>query len=210
MQNNRKTVQKYNEGNIGKYKTKNRLKRIMVERFDNRLLEIIGELSSSESLCTLLDAGCGEGVVANIIATKFPKIKLTGIDGASEAVRYANDNFSEIKVIEGNLYDLPFPDKSFDIVLCSEVLEHLLDYPDALEEIKRVAKKTIIITVPHEPWFCIGNLLSLHNVVRFGNPIDHVNHWTYASFKAMVHKYNNKANIRFYKSFPWQIAAIEL
>ena len=204
-------VQEYNTGNIDKYSTKNKLKRAMVERFDKKILDLIGTLLEKEDLSSLLDAGCGEGIVANMISEKYPMLKVTGIDGAKEAVKYANSKYSNIEVLEDNIYDLSLDDNSFDIVICSEVIEHLNEYPIAIKELLRVAKSKIIITVPNEPWFCLGNLVSLHNVSRLGNPIDHVNHWTYPGFKRMINtQFKGVKGISFYRSFPWQIAVIDI
>lgn len=71
-----------------------------------------------------------------------------------------------VEHIQGDITRMPFCDHSFDIVICTEVLEHLEKPGAALKELKRVAKKFILITVPHEPWFCLGNLLVLKNVSR--------------------------------------------
>lgn len=46
----------------------------------------------------------------------------------------------------------------------------------------------MIITIPHEPWFRLSNLLVLKNVLRFGNPIDHINHWNKTSFRKFLTK----------------------
>lgn len=204
-------VQDYNTGNIDKYRTNNKLKRAVIEKFDRKIIYLISTINEKEELSSLLDAGCGEGIVANMISENFPKLKVTGIDGAKEAVEYANSQYPNITVLKDNLYDLSFEDSSFDIVICSEVLEHLEEYPIAINELLRVAKSKIIVTVPNEPWFCLGNLASLHNVSRLGNPIDHVNHWTHCGFKKMLNKQlKGVRDIQFYKSFPWQIAVIDI
>ena len=49
-----------------------------------------------------------------------------------------------------DIHNLPFSDNEFDIVLCSETLEHVTDYKKAIQELLRITKKVLIITVPHE------------------------------------------------------------
>lgn len=73
----------------------------------------------------------------------------------------------------------------------------------------RVSRRYILLTVPNEPWFCMGNLIALKNVSRLGNPIDHINHWTYGGFKKFVNsQFGGK--VEFDRSFPWSIAILRL
>lgn len=65
-----------------------------------------------------------------------------------------------------------------------------------------VTRNTLIITVPHEPWFRMGNLRALKNISRFGNPIDHINHWSYAAFATFLRE-NSEVNWELNTSFPW-------
>ena len=112
---------------------------------------------------------------------------MIGLEYTREAIDIAKAANQEISFVQGDIYAIPFEKNEFDLVLCTEVLEHL-ERPDrALRELTRVASHTILLTVPSEPWFCMGNLLTLKNVSRFGNPIDHINHWTYGGFKKYVH-----------------------
>lgn len=115
---------------------------------------------------------------------------------------------------------MPFENAAFDIVICSEVLEHL-QYPGrALRELARVSGNMLLLTVPNEPWFCLGNLFALKNIQRFGNPIGHINHWTYRGFVKYINalfsdRYKKSAKgvpIMFgggysesTRSFPWTI-----
>jgi SAM-dependent methyltransferase len=94
---------------------------------------------------SILDIGCGDGRVTNRLMSKCAKA--VGLDSSIKALQSVNT----AKVL-GNIDHLPFPDKSFDSVLCCEVLEHLPYeiYPRALAEMERVAAKYIIITVPND------------------------------------------------------------
>ncbi len=191
----------YNTGNIGKYQTKNKLKRAMVERFDQRMMRMVLSLPCS----SILDAGCGEGFITRQLKDVCQTANVIGLDGAEEALDIARSNNKDIQFVQGNLYALPFEDGTFDLVVCSEVLEHLEKPKRAVEELKRVAKMSILITVPREPWFCIGNLVSLHNVSRLGNPVDHINHWTYRSFQKDMTQWFSEYTRSFDTSFPWSI-----
>jgi SAM-dependent methyltransferase len=63
-------------------------------------------------------------------------------------------------VSEQNVEHLKLKDKSFDTVLCMEVLEHTENPLKAIMELKRVTKKRLIITVPNEPWFTFWRFMN--------------------------------------------------
>lgn len=92
---------------------------------------------------TLLDVGCGNGSFLNSLPDKF---KAIGLDSSKEALRHVRT-----EAVYGDIADLPFEDDSFDVVTCLEVLEHLPSavFERALDEIQRVSKKYIIISVPN-------------------------------------------------------------
>jgi len=96
-----------------------------------------------EDVQTILDVGCGDGTITNILAKNYD---VTGLDISKEALKYVRAP----KVI-GNCAALPFPDSSFDLVLASEVLEHLPlgVFERTLAELERVSKKYILISVPY-------------------------------------------------------------
>lgn len=179
----------YNRDNYKKHTTKNLLKRKMIRRLTARLCDTISVLAEQYQNVRILDAGCGEGFVATLIRERLPDAEFLGIDFSEEALEVAKRNVQYIDFLKADIYKLPFKQKCFDIVLCSEVLEHLEKPDDAVRELMRVSRGHILITVPHEPWFCLGNLLVLKNTSRLGNPIDHINHWTYGSFKKFMRKF---------------------
>lgn len=203
---------KYNSGNLDKYKSGNPLKKKLIERFDAHILALLESFETTNVLgekTKLLDAGCGEGIVTAKIKNHFPNWNVVGIDGAKEAIKLAKEYFpGNIRFQIGNLYDLPYESDVFDVSICSEVLEHLTDPEKAIAELTRVTKTALLLTVPHEPWFCLGNFLSGHNVTRLGNPEDHINHWTHSGFKKFLNKTAQEkwTCVEYFTSFPWTIA----
>lgn len=198
----------YNPGNYEKYMTKNRLKRKMVERLNEKIVNHIKCLCAEvgKEKVKILDAGCGEGFISDLIYRNVENVQITGLEYTEEALKIARQMNENITFVQGDIYQMPFEDNAFDIVLCTEVLEHL-EKPDlALQELARVAQHVVFLTVPNEPWFCMGNLLALKNVSRLGNPIDHINHWTYRSFVKYITKQNIcLAGKQGETSFPWTI-----
>lgn len=200
-------MQKYNTGNIEKYHTKNPLKRKMVDRLNRRIIDELRMMIGNREV-SILDAGCGEGFISRMIAAEFPKARVTGLEYTAEALAAAKEMGKGIEYVQGNIMEMPFDDNSFDLICCTEVLEHL-DNPDkALMELMRTGREGVLITVPHEPWFCMGNVLALKNLSRFGNPVDHINHWTFRGFQRFVGK--RAKRVTYGKSFPWSIANISL
>lgn len=102
-----------------------------------RCIKII-ESSIEGSL--ILDVGCGSGYLTKRLADKHQVI---GIDFKVETVKNSNPKF-----ISGNILSLPFSNNSFDTVICTHVLEHIPNLQKAVEELRRVTRKKLIIVVP--------------------------------------------------------------
>jgi SAM-dependent methyltransferase len=92
----------------------------------------------------VLDVGCGDGRITNLI--NLPKENITGLDLSAKALEHVTT-----KTVCASADCLPFDDKSFDILLCNETLEHLSyqGYPKTLSELSRVASKYILVSFPY-------------------------------------------------------------
>lgn len=96
----------------------------------------IGQLCENNS--SILDIGCNDGRVGDMMMKSNPSLSVKGID-------IQNNNGC---LIEKTLYDgekIPYPDNSFDIVMANDMLHHTTDIPKILKEMKRVSRKYIII-----------------------------------------------------------------
>lgn len=98
---------------------------------------------------TLLDAGGAEGYTAHVIKQLFG-VKVEHSELSDEACKRAREIF-KLKSTQADIHDLPFKDNEFDVVLCSETLEHVSNLQRAIKELLRIADKALVITVPHEP-----------------------------------------------------------
>ena len=94
-------------------------------------------------VCSVIDVGCGNGVYTDLPEPNRFKV---GLDLSRAALQY----ISAPRLL-GDASRLPFDDESFDASLSMEMLEHLPEsiYQDVLSELKRLARKYILITVPY-------------------------------------------------------------
>ena len=96
----------------------------------------------------VLDVGCGEGRHIVGCRHEFQNIFCIGLDQDIPSLSKCKEGrefFKELDskatvFMQGSVYKLPFENNSFDLVICSEVLEHLEDYHAAIDEIYRVLK----------------------------------------------------------------------
>ncbi len=200
----------YNQGNLLKYQTKNPLKRMMLNYFLRNLIRLVKAQIVDNRVYSLLDAGCGEGFVANLLYDDVKNLKISAFDFFQQSIDMAQtDNKRKIDFFVADIENLNLKNEQFDLVLATEVLEHLKNPQKALKEIFRVAQKTVIVSVPNEPFFCLGNLISGKNVARWGNPVDHLNHWTFWGFRRFL-KENlpHNASIQIFNNFVWTLAVI--
>jgi ubiquinone/menaquinone biosynthesis C-methylase UbiE len=90
----------------------------------------------------LLDIGCGSG-----ISTIVWNCDCTGIDPSEELIKIARKNYPNKKFVVANAEEIPFPDKTFDVITCITAIHNFSDIRKAIGEIKRVCKDRVIISV---------------------------------------------------------------
>lgn len=186
--------------NYQKHISRNPLQKFLIENFYKSLVN----LAKPVKPVTVLDVGCGEGFsLVNLRRSKIGKV-YEGIDYSRDAIRLGKKLYPKLNIKLGNIYDLPYKNSAFDLVICTEVLEHLENPHEALSEIKRIAKKYIILSVPNEPFFTLANLLRGKYIKSFGNNPEHINHWTAAGFKKFLRTNGLKISTTKYP-FPWTL-----
>jgi len=108
------------------------------------LARILGAIEGE----TVLDVGCGTGYLLDHVKRARPDLALTGVDFIIEAG--TRTRHPDIRFTEANIEQLPFADGAFDTVVCTHVLEHILEFRQALSELRRVARRKLVIVVPRE------------------------------------------------------------
>lgn len=102
---------------------------------------------------SILEVGCGDGYVLKEINNKIKTTNLIGVDVNQKWLDSAKSRLNEkVKLIYGFAEELPFESNSIDIIVCTEVLEHVIDPEIVLQELKRVIKPNcpIIVSIPNE------------------------------------------------------------
>ena len=111
-----------------------------------RRRDAVGDLKALECLGSYLDVACGRG---DMLA-EARRLGFTRVWGTEIVSALLNDN-----VLYGEVHDLPFPDKSFDVVTLFDVIEHLIPGDDekACKEMVRVGRRHVLLTANNRPSF---------------------------------------------------------
>jgi glycosyltransferase involved in cell wall biosynthesis/2-polyprenyl-3-methyl-5-hydroxy-6-metoxy-1,4-benzoquinol methylase len=102
----------------------------------------------------VLDAGCGDGVQLKVLS-QIPSIEVWGADYNPLRAKRARQNFPKARIVCGNLLQLPFAQASFDIILCSQVIEHIPQDDLLLKKLAHTLKPKglLILGTPNEGCF---------------------------------------------------------
>ncbi len=184
--------------NFVKHTNKNPIQKFLIKNFYSSLIS----LAKSLKVESILDAGCGEGFTMDKLLKSDVGKKIEGIEYSKDALSFGKKLFPDLIFKQGSIYKLPYKDNSFDLIICTEVVEHLDTPAKALKEMLRVSKKYLIISAPNEPFFMISNFLRGKNLMQFGNDPEHIQHWTIFSFLKLMGEHGVKIK-RVKLPFPW-------
>lgn len=189
-----------------KYGSRNPLVRRMMAGFE---LALDGMLELADP-ASVLDIGCGEGVVVHRWATARPSCRLVGIDLEEESIqagweRHRSPNL-EYRVMRAE--NLPFAAGEFELASAIEVLEHVPDPEHTLAEMTRCASSHLLVSVPREPLWRALNMARGAYWGALGNTPGHVNHWSKRSFVELLSRYGDVIAVR--SPFPWTIALVRI
>lgn len=97
----------------------------------------------------VLEPGCGSGFILGQLSNMG--FKCVGLDYRKEALRVSKETSRNVEFIRGDIFSMPYQDNSFDIVWNDGVLEHYKSARAiaACKEMKRIAKRYVIIGVPN-------------------------------------------------------------
>ena len=139
----------------------------------NRLDRIVRAIPSGDALA-VLDAGCGEGHLIERMHRANANSTFFGVDVTEIALVKARQRCPYAVLERGDLEALRLPDASFDVVTCSQVLEHVRGYREAVAELMRVLRPggALLITFPNDALWTVARFLLRRVPVRVP---DHVN-----------------------------------
>ncbi len=186
--------------NYQKHQTKNPVQRFLIDGFYRAFFACAREASPVR----ILDAGCGEGFTLHKLREERIGKTSIGIEYSSDSRRLGKKLFPEVDIRPGDIYHIQWKRDSFDLVVCTEVLEHLTDPSKALLELGRVSSAHILLSVPNEPWFMLSNFLRGKYLSRWGNHPEHINHWSTAAFIRFVEGHGYTIQ-KIAHPFPWTV-----
>jgi SAM-dependent methyltransferase len=159
---------------------------------------------------SVLDVGCGEGVLTAQWAERLGGGRIVGIDLEdarlrAEWGRRRRDNL-EFRVEEAT--SLSFADDEFDLAAAIEVLEHVPEPEATVAEMARVAKRWLLVSVPREPLWRGLNVARGAYWRSLGNTPGHVNHWSKRDFASMLSRHGTVEEAR--SPFPWTMLLVRV
>jgi 2-polyprenyl-3-methyl-5-hydroxy-6-metoxy-1,4-benzoquinol methylase len=189
-----------------KYGSTNPLVRRLMAAFERDLDELL-DLAAPTSL---LDVGCGEGVLVHRWATRLGAGRFVGIDLEEESIQagWAERQAPNLEYRVMQAQELPFGQDEFDLASAIEVLEHLPDPEHTLEEMARCARAHLLVSVPREPLWRMLNMARGAYWSALGNTPGHLNHWSKRSFTELLSRHGEVVELR--SPFPWTMLLVHL
>jgi 2-polyprenyl-3-methyl-5-hydroxy-6-metoxy-1,4-benzoquinol methylase len=195
-----------------KYGSTNPVVRRLMAGFERDLDELFAAAAPS----SLLDVGCGEGVLVHRWAQRLGEdnpagaTRVVGIDLEEESIQagWARHQAPNLEYRVMHAADLPFADGEFELACAIEVLEHVPDPEHTLSEMARCAGRHLLVSVPREPLWRMLNIARGAYWTALGNTPGHLNHWSRRSFVQLLSHHGEVVEVR--SPFPWTMLLVRL
>jgi ubiquinone/menaquinone biosynthesis C-methylase UbiE len=189
-----------------KYGSQNPVVRRLMGGFERSLNELWGMASPS----SILDVGCGEGVLTSEWAERLGDGRIVGIDLPDPKLEaeWQKRQRPNLEYRAEEATSLSFADDEFDMASAIEVLEHVPEPEETVAEMARVAKRWVLVSVPREPIWRMTNMARGAYLKSLGNTPGHVNHWSKVSFVSMLSRHGRVEEVR--TPFPWTMALVRV
>ena len=190
-----------------KYGSTNPLVRRMMAGFEGALDELLVRADPQ----SLLDVGCGEGVLVHQWAERLGEsTRVVGIDLEEESIQagWAQRTAPNLEYRVMPAESLPFAQDEFDLATAIEVLEHVPDPEHTLSEMARCAQRHLLVSVPREPLWRMLNMARGAYWPALGNTPGHLNHWSERSFVELLSRHGEVVEVR--SPFPWTMLLVRL
>jgi 2-polyprenyl-3-methyl-5-hydroxy-6-metoxy-1,4-benzoquinol methylase len=189
-----------------KYGSQNPVVRKLMAGFESTLEELWHKAAPE----SILDVGCGEGVLTAQWADKLGDRRIVGIDLDDPKLKAEWDKRrrANLEYRVEDATNLSFADGEFDMATAIEVLEHVPDPERTVSEMARVAKRSVLVSVPREPLWRGLNMARGAYLKDLGNTPGHVNHWSKRSFVSMLSRHGTVEEVR--SPFPWTMVLVRV
>ncbi len=192
------TFDKYGSGNPV-------VKRLMAG-FEGALHELFNRAAPD----SVLDVGCGEGVLIHRWALQRAESRMVGIDLQEQSIQAGWEQRRapnlEYRVMEAA--NLPFGEDEFELASAIEVLEHVPDPEHTLTEMTRCSSRHLLVSVPREPLWRMLNMARGAYWRELGNTPGHLNHWSRKSFVELLSRHGEVVEVR--SPFPWTMLLVRV
>jgi ubiquinone/menaquinone biosynthesis C-methylase UbiE len=189
-----------------KYGSTNPVVRRLMASFEQAL----DELFTVASPASVLDVGCGEGVLSARWADRLVDGRVVGIDLADPKLEahWRDRSRANLEFTTGVAEELPFEPDRFDLVAAIETLEHVGDPDRAVAELTRVARRHVLASVPREPLWRALNIARGAYVRQLGNTPGHLNHWSRSAFVRVLADHGEVVEVR--SPLPWTMVLLRV
>jgi SAM-dependent methyltransferase len=188
-----------------KYGSTNPVVKRLMAGFEGTLDELFVKAAPK----SLLDVGCGEGVLTEKWARRIPgRVVGIDLDDPQLHAEWEQRSAPNLEYMVMKAENLPFADGEFEVATAIEVLEHVPDPEHTVAEMARVASKHLLVSVPREPLWRGLNMARGAYWKDLGNTPGHLNHWSKRSFVQLLSKHGDVVEAR--SPFPWTMLLVRV
>lgn len=182
-----------------KYLATNPMVRRLIASWLGQLTELVAAHVPADQ--AFLDAGAGAGFSLEGFAADRPVI---AADLHLAKVRQIHERVPRASLLIADVMRLPVPDDAVGWATSIEVLEHVPAPELLVAELARVCRDGVIVSVPWEPWFRLGNLARGKNVARFGNDPEHIGQFRPSTLASLLRSSFTEVTVT--RRLPWLLA----